>query len=137
MKKCYSRFHFHVLDYCKWLRMPDELSIPRMPSKQIELWDITSPSGNFQPYQIQTENIHFKRYISVQFNSIQLNNYFFHLVHDRLWCPKVFILLHALSMSFRRDIKPKDLASKALKRIVPLYSASFFYSSIPLCSHET
>ena len=24
MKRCYSRFHFHVLDYCQWLRMPDD-----------------------------------------------------------------------------------------------------------------
>ena len=40
--------------------MPDDLSIPRMPRKQIELWDITSTSGNFRPYQIQTANIHFK-----------------------------------------------------------------------------
>ena len=39
--------------------MPDDLSIPRMPRKQIELWDITSTSGNFRPYQIQTANIHF------------------------------------------------------------------------------
>ena len=31
-----------------------------MPRKQIELWDITSTSGNFRPYQIQTANIHFK-----------------------------------------------------------------------------
>ena len=36
-----------------------DLSIPRMPCKQIELWDITSTSGNFRPYQIQTANIHF------------------------------------------------------------------------------
>ena len=41
--------------------MPDDLSIPRMPRKQIELWDITSTSGNFRPYQIQTANIHFKK----------------------------------------------------------------------------
>ena len=36
-----------------------DLSIPRIPCKQIELWDIASTSGNFQPYQIQTANIHF------------------------------------------------------------------------------
>ena len=24
MKKCYSRFHFHVLDYCQGLRMPHD-----------------------------------------------------------------------------------------------------------------
>ena len=60
VKKCYSRFHFHVLDYCQWLRMPHDLSIPRKPRKQIELWDISSTSGNFRPYQIQTANIHFK-----------------------------------------------------------------------------
>ena len=41
--------------------MPEDLSIPKMPRKQIELWDITSTSGNFRPYQIQTANIHFKR----------------------------------------------------------------------------
>ena len=40
--------------------MPNELSIPSMPRKQIELWDITSTSGNFRPYQIQTAIIHFK-----------------------------------------------------------------------------
>ena len=40
--------------------MPDDLFIPGMPRKQIELWDITSTSGNFRPYQIQTANIHFK-----------------------------------------------------------------------------
>ena len=40
--------------------MPGDLSIPRKPRKQIELWDITSTSGNFRPYQIQTANIHFK-----------------------------------------------------------------------------
>ena len=56
VKKCYSRFHFYVLDYCQWLCMPDELSIPRMPRNRI----ITSTSGNFRPYQIQTANIHFK-----------------------------------------------------------------------------
>ena len=60
VKKCYSRFHFHVLDYCQWLRIPGELSILRMACKQIELCDITSTSGNFRPYQIQTANIHFK-----------------------------------------------------------------------------
>ena len=38
--------------------MPDDISIPRMPRKQIELWDITSTSVNFRPYQIQTANIH-------------------------------------------------------------------------------
>ena len=42
--------------------MPDELSIPRMPRKQIELWDITSTSGNFRPYQIQTANIYFNQF---------------------------------------------------------------------------
>ena len=60
MKKCYSRFHFHVLDDCQRLRIPKDLSIPRMPRKQIELWDITLTSGNFRSYQIQTANIHFK-----------------------------------------------------------------------------
>ena len=40
--------------------MPEDLSIPGMPRKQIEIWDITSNSGNFRPYQIQTANIHFK-----------------------------------------------------------------------------
>ena len=59
VKKCYSRFHFHVLYYCQWLRMPKDLSIPRMSSKQSELWDIKSTSGNIRPFQIQTANIHF------------------------------------------------------------------------------
>ena len=27
VKGCYSRFHFHVLDYCKLLRMHDDLYI--------------------------------------------------------------------------------------------------------------
>ena len=40
--------------------MPDYPIFPRIPHKQIELWDITSSSGNFRPYQIQTANIHFK-----------------------------------------------------------------------------
>ena len=57
VKGCYSRFHFHVLDYCQWLRIPHDLL---MPHKQIELWGITSTSGHFRPYQIQTANIHFK-----------------------------------------------------------------------------
>ena len=60
LKGCYSRLHFHVFDYCQWLRMPDDLICPRMPHKQIELWGIISTSGNFRPYQIQTANIHFK-----------------------------------------------------------------------------
>ena len=30
-----------------------------MPRKQTELWDITSTSGNFRPYEIQTANIYF------------------------------------------------------------------------------
>ena len=58
VKGCYSRFHLHVLDYCQWLRMPDYLICPRIPHKQIG--GITSTSGNFRPYQIQTANIHFK-----------------------------------------------------------------------------
>ena len=60
VKRCYSRFHFHVLDYCQWLRMPDDLFIPECPHKQTELWDITSTSGHFRSYQIQTANIHCK-----------------------------------------------------------------------------
>ena len=32
---------------------------PRVPHNQIELWDITSTSGNFRPYQILTANIRF------------------------------------------------------------------------------
>ena len=40
--------------------MPHYLFCPRIPYKQIELWGITSTSGNFRPYQIQTANIHFK-----------------------------------------------------------------------------
>ena len=39
MKGCYSRFHFHVLDYCQWLRMPH---------KQIDLWGIASTSGHIK-----------------------------------------------------------------------------------------
>ena len=31
--------------------MPDELSIPRMPGKQIELWDITPTSGHIKSKQ--------------------------------------------------------------------------------------
>ena len=57
VKGCYSRFHSHVLDYCQWLRWS---FYPRMPHKQIELLGITSTTGNFRPYQIQTANIHFK-----------------------------------------------------------------------------
>ena len=60
VKWCYSTFHFHVLDYCWWLRMPDYHICPRIPHNHIELWGITSTSGNFRPYQIQTANIHFK-----------------------------------------------------------------------------
>ena len=45
--------------------MPNDLSIPRMSRKQIELWDITSTSGNLRPYQIQTANVHFRAYISL------------------------------------------------------------------------
>ena len=32
---------------------------PRMHHKQIEIWGITSTSGNFRPYQIQIAFIHF------------------------------------------------------------------------------
>ena len=28
VKRCYSRFNFHVLDYCQWLRNRSDLSIP-------------------------------------------------------------------------------------------------------------
>ena len=49
--------------------MPDELSIPIMPHKQIELWDITLTSGNFHPYQIQTANIHFSLNSDVFYNT--------------------------------------------------------------------
>ena len=59
VKRCYSRFHFHVLDYCQWLRTPDDSISPRIPRKQIELWGIKSTSGNFRSYQIQTATIHF------------------------------------------------------------------------------
>ena len=31
--------------------MPDDLSIPRMPRKQIDLWDITSTSGHIKSKQ--------------------------------------------------------------------------------------
>ena len=60
VKRCYSRFHIHVLDYCQWLRMPTDFICPRMTRKRIEQWGIKSTSGNFRPYQIQTANIHFK-----------------------------------------------------------------------------
>ena len=36
-----------------------------MHHKQIELWGITSTSGNFRPYQIQTALIPFKQKIDV------------------------------------------------------------------------
>ena len=39
--------------------MPGYLICPRIPHKQIELWGITTTSGNFRSYQIQTANIHF------------------------------------------------------------------------------
>ena len=59
VKGCYSRFNFHVLVYCQWLRMPWWSIYPIMHHKQIELWGIIPTSGNFRPYQIQTANIHF------------------------------------------------------------------------------
>ena len=60
VKRCYSRFHIHVLDYCQWLRMPDDLPILDKNNKRFELWGIRSTSGHFRPYQIQIANIHFK-----------------------------------------------------------------------------
>ena len=62
VKECYSRFHFHVLDYCQWLRMPDFLICPRIPHKRIELWGITSTSGHIK---FQIANIHFNVQISL------------------------------------------------------------------------
>ena len=49
-QECYSRFHFHVLNYCQKLRRHDNLSVQRMPRRQIELWNITLTPGNFWPY---------------------------------------------------------------------------------------
>ena len=43
--------------------MSDDLSIPRMSRKQIELWDITSTSGNFRPYQIQKQTFTLKLFL--------------------------------------------------------------------------
>ena len=50
---------------------------PIIPHKQIELWGITSTSGNFRPYQIQTANIHFKEsaYIKSKYVWQQLLRY--------------------------------------------------------------
>ena len=37
VKRCYSRFHIHVLNYCQRLRMPYDFIYPIMHRKQIEL----------------------------------------------------------------------------------------------------
>ena len=71
--------------------MPDELSIrpTRVPRKQIELWDITSTSGNFRPYQIQTANIHFNPIRLWQISCICL-------VHNISWSRSIWINFHIL-----------------------------------------
>ena len=55
MKVCYSQFNFHVLDYCQWLRMCDDLSIHDCIINKLNYGYYTcalvwpSTSGNFGP----------------------------------------------------------------------------------------
>ena len=69
-----KRFHFHVLDYCQWLRIPDDLICPMMPHKQIELWGITSTSGHIK-FKQQT----FTKVLKIKIHVITLYsiNFFF------------------------------------------------------------
>ena len=64
--------------------MPDDLSIPRLPRKQIELWDTTSTSGNFRPYQIQTANIHFKTDETSYMLNRETTNEFYNFLYQPL-----------------------------------------------------
>ena len=115
MKKCYSRFHFHVLDYCQWLRIPDELSIPRMPRKQFELGDITSTSGNFRSYQIQRANIHFK-----------LPNHYCVLRRVELWKRLSWIIAHAMPMPAALRVESTLACKAACSQLLRINLVLFF-----------
>ena len=52
--------------------MPNDLSIPRMPRKQIELWDITSTSGNFGHIKSKQQTFTLKVFTAVDLRIFSL-----------------------------------------------------------------
>ena len=68
MKGCYSRFYYHVFDYCQWLRIRGSLSIKECIKKEIELWVLhmrISLTFNFRQLAIANPNSIHSLYIQL------------------------------------------------------------------------